>query len=97
MMTEICEICGREGPSDYFELHHLFPGKKKSKKNVNDKTITVDHTCGDQIHLMFDNTQLREKYNTAEALRGAMQTYIAWVRKKPLEANVQMKAKKRKR
>lgn len=91
-----CEICGREGDDSLMEFHHLHPGKKRRKKaGREDDGITVCVTCGDQIHQMFTNTQLRNELDSAEALRAAMQTYISWVRKKPIEASVTMKRKKR--
>lgn len=92
----ICQLCGREGPDYYFEKHHLFPGaqRRRSKSREND-FIWVDRTCGDQIHQMFTNQQLRNELDSVEALRAAMQTYISWVRKKPIEASVTMARKKR--
>lgn len=92
-----CTLCGRSSDEDgLFEEHHLHPGKRRRRRlGREDDTITVCVTCGDQIHQMFDNTRLRAELDSAEALREAMQTYISWVRKKPIEASVTMKRKKR--
>lgn len=91
-----CEICGREGESSLFEKHHLHPGKQRRRRlGREEDVIDVCVTCGDQIHQMFTNTQLRNGLDSAEALRAAMQTYIMWVRKKPIEASVTMARKKR--
>ena len=91
-----CEICGRSGDDALFEKHHLHPGKHRRKRvGREEDTILVCKSCGDQIHQMFTNNQLRTELDSAEALRTAMQTYISWVRKKPIEAPVTMKRKKR--
>ncbi len=94
-----CELCGRESEdASLFEKHHLVPGKGRRKKtDRKDDTITVCSTgCGDQIHLMFDNKTLRAQLDSLDALRKAMESFIAWVRKRPLDQKVNMKRKKRK-
>lgn len=94
-----CELCGRESDNDsLFEKHHLVPGKYRRKKmNRRDDVIIVCATgCGDQIHLMFDNNELRNDLDSLEALRAAMQSFIHWVSKRPLDGKVNMKRKKRK-
>lgn len=91
-----CTLCERSGDDSYFEEHHLHPGRKRRKKvNRENDTITVCKVCGDQIHQMFTNQQLRSDLDSADALRQAMHTYIRWVQKKPLEDSVTMKRKKR--
>jgi hypothetical protein len=93
-----CELCGRAGSSQYYEKHHLFPGEKKRKKKEDPRylqTITVDTACGDQIHLMFDNSKLFNELNTAEKLKEAMATFIEFIQKKPLDSNIHMKTLKR--
>lgn len=91
-----CEICGRTGDDSQMEKHHLHPGKHRRKKVGREEDVAlVCETCGDQIHQMFTNSQLRDELSSIEALRAAMQTYISWVRKKPIEASVTMKRKKR--
>jgi hypothetical protein len=91
-----CSICEREGSSEMMEKHHLYPGKKRRRaRGREDEYIWVDKTCGDQIHQMFTNQQLRKELDSVESLRNAMQTYITWIRKKPIEASVTMKRKKR--
>ena len=92
-----CELCERESDDKrYFELHHLYPGKKRRRnvKREND-TITVCRTCGDQIHNMFSNQQLRNELDSIKALKTAMCTYIEWVKKKPIDGTITMKQKKR--
>ena len=83
---------------EYMEEHHLYPGKRRrAKVDRKTDTILVCVDCGDQIHLMFDNRDLRSKLDSLEALQGAMTTFTGWVKKMPLGRRVNMKAKKRKR
>jgi len=93
-----CLLCGREADeSKYFEEHHLFPGKhRRTKVDRKEDTILVCTDCGDQIHLMFDNRELRDNLDSLEALQAAMQPFIQWVRKRPIDQKVNMKRKKRK-
>jgi hypothetical protein len=78
------------------EEHHLYPGKHRRTKTDRDDTILVDRDCGDQIHLMFDNRELRDDLDSVETLRIAMEPFIQWVWKRPLDRKVTMKRKKRK-
>ena len=87
-----CLICQREIPdSTLSEKHHLTPRSKKGKK-----TITVCRPCGDQIHQLFSNNELRDTYNTVEALKSdeRMQKWIRWIRKTD-HFSVCMKTKKK--
>lgn len=88
-----CELCGREGECIYFEKHHLEPQKSKSK------IITVCRQCGDQIHLFFTNSELKNKLNTIESLQNneKMLKYIKWIRKKPIEKHFSVAEKKRRK
>ena len=93
-----CEICLRESEdSTCFERHHLVPGKhRRAKVDRKEDYIIVCTTCGDQIHLMFDNVELRNRFNTLASLQSAMKTFANWVSHRPLESKVSMKRKKRK-
>jgi hypothetical protein len=88
-----CKLCGRSGEDQHFELHHLEPASKRKDSD----TIFVDHQCGDQIHKLFENYQLKTQFNTLEKLLAdeRVQKWISWVRKQPLEKRVTMKTKKR--
>ncbi len=93
-----CLLCGR-GSNDpkYYEDHHLFPGKRRrTKVDRKEDTILVCTSCGDQIHLMFSNQELRDNLDSLEALQQAMQGFIKWIQSKPLEQKINMKTKKRK-
>ena len=89
-----CVLCKREGDDDLFERHHLYPGKKRRKS---EETIWVCVTCGDQIHNMFSNQELRDTYNTADSLKSGMQSYINFIKKKPITSRLPMAKKKRRR
>lgn len=87
-----CTLCKRDGE---LEFHHFYPGKGRRK---DDSGIDVCNQCGDQIHLLFTNTELRNDYNTLDKLleSNRMKTYIKWVKDKPIESHFSMKKKKRK-
>lgn len=93
-----CVICTRESEdSQYFERHHLFPGKhRRTKTDRQEDTILVCKDCGDQIHLMFSNYELRNTLDSLVSLREAMQSFSHWIQKKPLSQKIVMKKKKRK-
>lgn len=88
-----CPICGREVPGKkYLERHHLTPAAKGGKDT---EPVCID--CGDQIHELFTNNELRDSYNTIEKLKGHpdIQKWIQWIRKKPETFGVCMKKKKK--
>lgn len=60
--------------------HHLIPRLKGGKK-----ADLCHKVCHSKIHATWDENQLRDVYNTWEAIREApeMQSFIKWVRKKP--------------
>jgi hypothetical protein len=78
-----CPLCNRgmiAGPS--VTKHHLIPKLKGGKK-----ADPCHAVCHNKIHATWDENQLRDSYNTWEALRTApeMQTFLRWVRNKPLK------------
>lgn len=75
------------------EKHHLTPKVKKGKKT---EVVCID--CGDQLHNLFSNNELKYEYNTLEALRAneSVQKWVRWIRKKEV-FGICMKKKKRKR
>jgi len=89
-----CRLCGREAPgTSYMEGHHLVPRSEHGKEKV---PFCVD--CGNQVHLLFTNNELRDKYNTVEALLAdeRIQRYVRWVRRRK-EFGICAKEKKRRR
>lgn len=91
----ICEICGRQGETEYFEKHHLEPAQKRKDSDV----IDVCHQCGDQIHLLFTNAELKNEYNTLDKIMSDSRIvrYVRWVRKQPLSKHITTKKKKKKK
>ncbi len=89
----ICSLCEREAPDKkYMEDHHLTPRCKKGKD-----TIQVCIDCGNQIHELFSIKELRDTYNTLEALKSSPKIWkwIKWVQKR--DFGVCMKSKKRRK
>jgi len=74
-----CSICNRDTPEEYIEKHHLVPKAKKGKE-----TIDVCCDCGDQIHQLFTNKELKNKFNTLEKLLAEpqIQGWVKWVQAK---------------
>jgi hypothetical protein len=89
---ESCSLCRRDTPDVHLEKHHLKPHSKDSKD-----TIQVCCDCGDQLHILFTNNELRDKYNTVEALRSneRVRGWIKWIRKKPAFGYCMKEKKKR--
>lgn len=84
---DICELCGVKCKCT---KHHLIPvsrvrNKYKDIKEDPLNLLWVCRSCHDQIHSCFDNTQLRDLYNTKEKLLASyeMQKFIAWKKKHP--------------
>ncbi len=92
-----CEICKREHEEkQFFEKHHLTP-KQKGGKHM--PTITVCRPCGQQIHKLFTNAELKNKYHTLDALLNnkQIQKWVSWINCKPMGHWVCMKTKKRRK
>lgn len=82
-MPTTCELCGRVVPDERIDdprvvqEHHLRPEERATSP-----TVMLCQPCHDQIHAVFTNEELRESYDTIEALRGAdrLSDYIEWIR-----------------
>jgi hypothetical protein len=90
-----CPLCERIGDDSMFEWHHFEPIASRRK---NDEKIKLCRQCGDQIHLLFDNTELRVLYQNLDSLKSSdkMQKYTKWIKNKPLESHFTTQEKKRK-
>jgi 5-methylcytosine-specific restriction enzyme A len=90
-----CPLCERIGDDSMFEWHHFEPIASRRK---NDEKIKLCHQCADQVHLLFNNTELRVLYGNLSSLKNneKMQKYIKWVKTKPLESHFTTATKKRK-
>lgn len=79
---DICPLCGREIPASQKDEHHLVPRLKGGRA-----TQVLHRICHRQIHAIFTEAELAQRYNTVEALLSheEIQRFVAWVRKKPPE------------
>lgn len=83
-MPTTCALCRRVIPDEQIadpqvvQEHHLRPEERATSP-----TVMLCRPCHKQIHALFTNEELREEYDTIEALRGAelLQEYIDWIRK----------------
>jgi len=62
--------------------HHLVPATEGGKE-----AIGLHRICHDFIHATFHENELRDTYNTIEALlrEERVQKFVKWVRKKPVD------------
>jgi 5-methylcytosine-specific restriction protein A len=82
-MPTTCELCGRVVPDERIDdprvvqEHHLRP-----EERAESPTVMLCRPCHDQIHAVFTNAELRESYDTIEALREAdrLSEYLEWIR-----------------
>jgi hypothetical protein len=98
-----CALCQRNNIK--ITKHHLFPkithSKKKIKRISSDinETIDVCRPCHDNIHAVFVEKELAEKYNTIDALREheIIMKFIDWIKDKPNELVVHNKRSNRRK
>lgn len=82
-MPVTCALCRRRIPVEAIDdpqavqEHHLRPEKRATSP-----TVDLCRPCHDQIHATFINEELRENYDTVEALRKAarLANYVKWIR-----------------
>ncbi|WP_283402784.1 hypothetical protein [Halorubrum sp. DM2] len=76
-MATTCALCRRVVPDgriddpQVVQEHHLRPEERATSP-----TVMLCRPCHDQVHALFTNAELRETYDTVEALRG----YLDWIR-----------------
>ena len=99
----ICPICRRAVPPAFQERHHLIPRSlakrnKYAKEEKPTETIDVCITCGDQIHKLFTEKELADKYNTLDKLLATpeIQKWGKWISHRPNNFSVCMTSKKKK-
>ena len=63
--------------------HHLVPKVVKRKKADSGPTIETCSACHRQIHTLFNNKELAQRFNTLEKLKNEpkMQKFLVWVKK----------------
>ena len=86
-MNGVCELCGCDAD---LTVHHLVPkikAKNKYREIKDDPSnlIWICRSCHDQIHSLWDESTLRDLYNTKEKLLEAeeMKKFIEWKKKHP--------------
>ncbi|WP_209438233.1 hypothetical protein [Natronococcus sp. JC468] len=81
-MPTTCALCRRVVPHERIDdpqvvqEHHLRPEERATSP-----TVMLCRPCHEQIHALFTNEQLREEYDTIEALQSAdrLQGYVDWI------------------
>lgn len=70
-----CPLCDRA--VDGLTRHHLEPKRRKESD-----VVEICEPCHDQIHAVFTHHELRQRYDSLEALResDAIQRFVAWLR-----------------
>lgn len=78
MIMKICPLCDRA--VDFTNEHHLVPASKGGKVK-----IEICIPCHNTIHDIFALNELRDVYNTLEALKAheRFSKYLKWIAKKP--------------
>jgi len=82
-MPTTCALCRRVIPDEQIsdpqvvQEHHLRP-----ENRAESPTVMLCRPCHAQIHAVFTNEELREDYDTIDALQAAnrLQGYIEWIR-----------------
>jgi 5-methylcytosine-specific restriction enzyme A len=82
-MPTTCALCRRvisdERIADpqVVQEHHLRP-----ENRAESPTVMLCRPCHKQVHALFTNDELRESYDTTDALRSAerLQGYVEWIR-----------------
>lgn len=79
-LEPLCPLCTRPIPSEQADEHHLVPRLKGGRH-----TTTLHRICHRQVHALFTEAELAERYNSAESLleHSQMRKFVAWVRTKP--------------
>ena len=78
----VCPLCKRDIPPSEQDAHHFVPKSKGGRE-----TRLLHRICHRQIHALYTETELARRLNTAQALLAEpeMQTFVAWVRRKPAD------------
>lgn len=82
-MSTTCALCLRVVPDERIadpqvvQEHHLRP-----ERRAESPTVMLCRPCHKQVHALFTNEELREEYDTVEALRDAerLRDYVEWIR-----------------
>lgn len=77
---QTCPLCERPIPASQRDEHHLVPRLKGGRQ-----TQALHRICHRQIHALFTEAELAQRYNTAQALleHPEVRKFVDWVKKKP--------------
>jgi len=83
-MPTTCALCRRVIPDERIadpqvvQEHHLRP-----ERRAESPTVMLCRPCHDQIHAVFTNEELREEFDTVDALQSAdrLRGYLDWIRR----------------
>jgi len=83
-MPTTCVLCRRVIPDERIadpqvvQEHHLRP-----ERRAESPTVMLCRPCHDQIHAVFTNEELREEFDTVDALQSAdrLRGYLDWIRR----------------
>lgn len=93
-LAEVCPLCERAIPPAQRDEHHLVPRLKKGRE-----TQALHRICHRQIHALFTEAELAQRYSTVQALleHSEVKRFVDWVRKKPDDFYDRPKMSNRKR
>ena len=76
--------------------HHLIP---RAKGGLKGPTIQLHRICHEKIHSLWTEGQLAKYFNTVERIVEfpEMQSFISWVRKRPIDFYMPTKQNTKKR
>ena len=79
---EVCPLCNREIPAAQRDKHHLVPRVKGGRE-----TEFMHRICHRQIHALFSEAELAQKYATIDALlqHPEVQKFVNWIQSKPVD------------
>lgn len=71
-----CPLCERT--VEALTRHHLEPQRRKESD-----VVAICEPCHDQLHAVFTHHELRQRYDTLEALKESdeMQRFVDWLRR----------------
>lgn len=80
VVEPLCPLCGRPIPPSQQDAHHWVP-KSKGGRN----TSVLHRICHRQIHALFSETELAQRYSDPQSLLAhpQMARFAAWVAGKP--------------
>jgi hypothetical protein len=82
MTEDLCPLCGRPLGTVNVDRHHLIPKSLKGREQ-----FPIHKICHRKIHATFSERELLRSFYTWAALQSNddIQSFIAWVAKKPPE------------